>query len=316
MTSGAVQDVRATLPHQALRLGIRVFPAEELIVMGIVNRTRDSFYDKGATFAAAAAVAAAERALDAGAAIVDVGGVKAAAGAAVSPDEEIDRVCEPIAALRSRRPEAVISVDTWRSEVARAAIAAGADLINDAWEGYDQALTHVAAATGVGLVCTHAGHLPPRTEPENPRYDDVVADVVQTVTRLADRAVEAGVRCDGILIDPGHDFGKTTAHSLEITRRLDELVETGWPVLVAMSNKDFIGEALDLPVTARLPGTLSVTALAAWSGARVFRAHNVEEVRQALDMVSCVRGDRRPAAPRRGLPQPDASKPLDVRSPR
>ncbi len=302
VTPGAAQDVHSTLPQQALRLGARVFPAGELIVMGIVNRTRNSFYDKGTTFTLAAAVAAVERALDAGAAMVDIGGVEAAPGAPVSPGEEIDRVCELIAAVRSRRPEAVISVDTWRSEVARAAVAVGADLINDAWEGYDPQLMHVAAATGVGLVCTHAGHLPPRTDPDNAHYDDVVVDVVQTVTRLADRAVEAGVRRDGILIDPGHDFGKTTAHSLEVTRRLKELVETGWPVLVAMSNKDFIGEALDLPVTARLPGTLSVTALAAWFGARVFRAHNVDEVRQALDMVSSVRGDRPAAAPRRGLP--------------
>lgn len=300
-SAGVPQDTHATVPQKPLRLGGRVFPVDELIVMGIVNRTPDSFYDQGATFAAAAAVAAAERALDAGAAIVDIGGVKAAAGPPISPAEEIDRVCEVIAAVRSSRPEAVISVDTWRSSVARAAVAAGADLLNDAWEGHDPDLINVAAQTGAGLVCTHAGHLPPRTDPHHAHYDDVVTDVVRTVTRLAERAIEAGVHRDGILIDPGHDFGKTTAHSLEITRRLHELVDTGWPVLVAMSNKDFIGETLDLPVTDRLPGTLSVTALAAWFGARIFRAHNVEEVRQALDMVSSVRGDRPPAAPRRGL---------------
>ena len=151
------------------------------------------------------------------------------------------------------------------------------------------------------MVCTHAGHLPPRTDPVDPHYDDVVADVVHTVARLAGAALNAGVRRDAILIDPGHDFGKTTVHSLEITRRLGDVAKTGWPVLVAMSNKDFIGETLDLPVRARLPGTLAVTALAAWQGARVFRAHNVPEVRQALDMVAAVRGDRPPAAPRRGL---------------
>lgn len=137
--------------------------------------------------------------------------------------------------------------------------------------GHDPDLIHVAAQDGVGLVCTHAGHLPPRTDPLDPRYTDVVTDVVETVTRLAGRAVPAGVRRDAILIDPGHDFGKTTTHSLEITRRLDELVETGWPVLVAMSNKDFIGETLDLPVSARLAGTLAGTAIEAWLGARVFR---------------------------------------------
>ncbi|MDP9393728.1 MAG: dihydropteroate synthase [Actinomycetota bacterium] len=277
--------------------------------MGIVNRTPDSFYDQGRTFRAAAAVAAAERALDAGAAIVDIGGVKAGRGTPVSAQEETDRVCEVVAQLRLRRPDAVISVDTWRASVARAAVAVGADLLNDPWEGHDPDLVHVAAQTGAGIVCAHAGHLPPRTEPVEPRYDDVVADVVRTVTGLAEQAVTAGVRRDGVLIDPAHDFGKTTAHSLEVTRRLGELVDTGWPVLVAMSNKDFIGETLDLPVHARLPGTLAVTALAAWQGARIFRAHNVAEVRQVLDMVASVRGDRAPAAPRRGLTRGGASMP-------
>lgn len=301
LLTGGGRDIAPKLPQKPLRLGGRLFPVHELIVMGIVNRTSDSFYDRGTTFTAAAAIAASERALDAGATIVDIGGVKAGAGSPVSPEEEIDRVCEVIVAVRARRPDAVLSVDTWRADVARAAVAAGADLLNDAWEGHDPRLAQVAADTGAGLVCTHAGHLPPRTEPDHVRYSDVVGDVVRTVTGLAERAVEAGVRPDGILVDPGHDFGKTTAHSLEITRRLSELVDTGWPVLVAMSNKDFIGEALDRPVTARLSGTLSVTALTAWLGARVFRVHNVEQVRDALDMVACVRGDRAPAAPRRGL---------------
>ncbi len=312
MTSRALDRPRhsgsnVTVPQQALRLGGRVFPPGELVVMGIVNRTPDSFYDRGVTFTLAAAVSAAERALDAGAAIVDIGGVKAGEGDPVSATEELDRVCEVVSAVRSRRPEAVISVDTWRSDVARAAVAVGADVINDAWEGHDPDLVRVAADTGVGVVCTHAGHLPPRTEPDNPLYDDVVVDVVHTVTRLADAAVAAGVSRDQILIDPGHDFGKITVHSLEITRRLNELVETGWPVLVAMSNKDFIGETLDLPVTARLPGTLGVTALAAWLGARVFRAHNVYEVRQVLDIVCSVRGERAPAVLRRGLPAMERS---------
>ena len=151
------------------------------------------------------------------------------------------------------------------------------------------------------MVCTHAGHLPPRTDPHRPRYDDLLGDVVATVTGLAETAVRAGVRPDGLLIDPGHDFGKTSAHSLELTRRLDELVATGWPVLVAVSNKDFIGETLDLPVTERLIGTLAATTVAAWLGARVFRAHNVAEVRQALDMTAAILGHRLPIAPRRGL---------------
>lgn len=298
------RPVAATDPPpggQPLLLGSRIFGENELVVMAIVNRTPDSFYDRGATYGAGAAVAAAERALDDGAAIVDIGGVKAGRGRAVSAAEEIDRVGEVVAALRTRRPDAVISVDTWRAEVGEAAVAAGADLLNDPWEGHDPRLMQVAARTGTGLVCTHAGHLPPRTDPDHPVYDDVVADVRRTVGDLADRALRAGVRSDAILIDPGHDFGKTTVQSLEVTRRLGELVATGWPVLVALSNKDFVGETLDRPVGDRLIGTLAATAVTAWLGARVFRAHNVAETRQALDMVASIRGDRPPAAARRGL---------------
>jgi dihydropteroate synthase len=113
--------------------------------------------------------------------------------------------------------------------------------------------------------------------------------------------VAAGVRRDGILIDPAHDFGKNTRHSLEITRRLDELTGTGWPVLVALSNKDFIGETLDLPVAERLEGTLAATAVSAWLGAQVFRAHQVGPTRRVLDMVASIRGDRPPTTTRRGL---------------
>ncbi len=299
-TAGAVSGTGAQRP---LVLGSRTFRPADLVVMAIVNRTPDSFYDRGATFASAAAVAAAERALDGGADIVDIGGVKAGVGSSVSAAEEIDRVSEVISTLRAHRPEAVISVDTWRAEVGWAAVAAGADLLNDAWEGHDPALMTVAAETGAGLICTHAGHLPPRTDPDNPEYDDVVADVVATVVGLAERALSIGVRRDALIIDPGHDFGKTTVQSLEVTRRLDEVVATGWPLLVAVSNKDFIGETLDLPVEDRLTGTVAVVALAAWLGARIFRVHNVVEVRQALDMVASVRGDRAPATARRGLPR-------------
>jgi len=128
-----------------------------------------------------------------------------------------------------------------------------------------------------------------------------MADIVQRTVALAQRAARAGVLRESILIDPGHDFGKNTRHSLEATRRLGELVETGWPVLVSLSNKDFVGETLDRPVADRLVGTLATTAVSAWLGARVFRAHNVAETRQTLDMVSSIRGSRPPAVARRGL---------------
>ena len=269
--------------------------------MAIVNRTPDSFFDRGATFAADAALAAIERAVADGADIIDIGGVKAGPGAPVDVGEEMRRTIPTVATVRAHFPDVIISIDTWRAEVAREAVAAGADLLNDTWAGADPALAEVAAETGAALVCSHAGGLTPRTRPHRISFDDVVADVVNTVTELAERAVAIGVRPDGILIDPAHDFGKNTRHSLDITRRLGDLVDTRWPVLVALSNKDFIGETLDLPVDQRLDGTLAATAVSAWLGARVFRAHQVGPTRRVLDMVTAIRGDKPPAVARRGL---------------
>ena len=284
-----------------LRLGPRTFGPTELVVMAIVNRTPDSFFDRGATYAADAALRAVEAAVRDGADIIDIGGVKAGPGDHVDPAEEIARTVATVATVRAAFPDTVISIDTWRAEVATEAVAAGADLINDTWAGADPKLAEVAAATGAGLVCTHAGGLRPRTRPHRAAFADVVADAVGTVTALARRAEALGVRPDGIVVDPAHDFGKNTRHSLELTRRLGELVATGWPVLVALSNKDFIGETLDLPVEQRLEGTLAATAVSAWLGARLFRAHQVRETRRVLDTVSSIRGDRPPTVSRRGL---------------
>ncbi|MCL6550787.1 MAG: dihydropteroate synthase [Acidothermus cellulolyticus] len=284
-----------------LRLGSREFGEHDFAVMAIINRTPDSFFDQGATFETEAALAAVDRAVAEGADIVDIGGVRAGPGPEVTVSEEIDRVGEFVALVRARHPDIVISVDTWRSEVGKVVADAGADLLNDAWGGYDPRLAEVAAAAGIGLVCSHAGGLPPRTDPHRVHYADVVDDVKHTVTALAERAVAVGVRRDGILIDPAHDFAKNTRHSLLVSRRLDELVATGWPVLVALSNKKFIGETLDLPTGERLFGTLAATAVAAWQGARVFRAHQVKATRQVLDMVAAIRGYREPAVSRRGL---------------
>jgi dihydropteroate synthase len=284
-----------------LRLGSARFGDDHAVVMAIVNRTPDSFYDRGATFSDEAALRRVADVVAQGAEIVDIGGVKAGYGAEVSVGEELDRTRDFVAAVRERYPDLVISVDTWRAEVAAELCRAGADLVNDTWAGADPELLAVAAEHGAGLVCSHTGGLGPRTDPHRIGYDDVMADVVRSVTELAERAVGAGVRRDGILVDPPHDFGKNTRHSLELTRRLDELVATGWPVLVALSNKDFVGETLDLPAAERLPGTLAATAVSAWLGARVFRAHNVAETRQALDMIASVKGFRQPAISRRGL---------------
>ena len=285
----------------SLRLGSRIFAPGQFAVMAILNRTPDSFYDGGANVELERALAAVEQAVSDGADIIDIGGVRAGYGPVVDIDEELRRVLPVVTAVRDRFPELVISVDTWRAEVAREVTAAGADLLNDTWAGADPDLVDEAASSGAGLVCSHTGGLGPRTDPHRVAYDDVVVDVLATVTGAATRAVEAGVRADSILIDPTHDFGKNTYHSLELTRRLDELVSTGWPVLVALSRKDFIGEALDLPPADRLEGTLAATAVSAWHGARVFRAHDVAATRRVLDMVASIKGDRPPSVARRGL---------------
>ncbi|BDE41760.1 dihydropteroate synthase [Streptomyces violaceoruber] len=284
-----------------LRLGRREFAAHEPVIMAIVNRTPDSFYDRGATFGDEPALARVEQAVAEGAAIIDVGGVKAGPGDEVSAAEEARRTVGFVAEVRRRHPDVVISVDTWRHEVGEAVCEAGADLLNDAWGGVDPKLAEVAARYGVGLVCTHAGGAEPRTRPHRVTYDDVVADVLRVTLGLAERAVGLGVPRESVLIDPGHDFGKNTRHSLEATRRLGEMVETGWPVLVSLSNKDFVGETLDRPVKERLIGTLATTAVSAWLGARVYRVHEVAETRQVLDMVATIAGHREPAVARRGL---------------
>ena len=285
----------------SLRIGSLDLAPDDQVVMAVVNRTPDSFFDQGAYLDDDAGMAAVDRAVAEGAALVDLGGVRAGPGEEVPEDEEVRRVVPFVAAVRRRHPSLAISVDTWRAGVGRAACEAGADLLNDAWQGADPGLAVVAAEHGAALVCSHAGGLPPRTDPHRVAYDDVMADVVATVTGLADRALAAGVRADGILVDAAHDFGKNTYHSLEVTRRLHELVATGWPVLVAVSNKKFLGEVLDVDKDGRLEATLAATAISAWHGAHVFRAHQVAATRRVLDTVGAIRGTRAPAVSRRAL---------------
>lgn len=282
-------------------LGSREFDDRSRLVMAIVNRTPDSFYDRGATWDDGPAFERVDTVVDEGADIVDIGGIKAAPGEVIDAAEEMRRVIGFVAEVRARHPEVLISIDTWRSEVAREAVAAGADLVNDAWGGHDRALAGVVAETGAGLVCTHTGGVTPRTRPHRIEYDDVVLDAIADTTAEAERAASLGVPRERIFIDPAHDFGKNTWHSLEITRRLEEFTATGWPVLVSLSNKDFVGETLDLPVGERLTGTLASTAICAFKGAHVYRVHEVAQTRQVLDMVSTIVGDRLPARTVRGL---------------
>ena len=269
--------------------------------MAIMNRTPDSFYRPGLTWDDRDAMERVHQVVAEGADILDIGGVPAKPGEDVPVSAEISRVVPFIEAVRDAYPQLVISVDTWRHEVGRAACEAGANLLNDSWGGWDPLLATVAAECGAGIVCSHAGKQSPRTRPFRVQYDDVMADVLTHVLALAARALAAGVDPDRIVIDPAHDFGKNTWHSLEISRRLEEMTATGWPVLLSASRKDFVGETLNLPVEERLVGTLAVTAVAAWLGARIFRAHDVTATRQALDMVSAMRGDLPPARGLRGL---------------
>ena len=304
-TAGGRSDASsqpAPTPQGTLRLGPYEYGPDQRLIMAIVNRTPDSFYDRGATFTDSAALDRVEQVLSEGADLVDIGGVKAGPGDVVDTAEELRRVVPFVAEVRKRFPAAVISVDTWRAEVGEAVCAEGADVLNDAWGGWDPRLAEVAARHAVALVCTHAGGVEPRTRPHRIGYPDLMADIMRrTVHGEAERAAALGVPRDRILIDPGHDFGKNTRHSLEVTRRLGEMVATGWPVLVSLSNKDFVGESLERPVGERLIGTLATTSVSAWLGARVFRAHNVAETRQTLDMVASIRGSRPPARTVRGL---------------
>lgn len=270
-------------------------------VMAIVNRTPDSFYDKGATFAEELAIERCSEVIKQGASIVDIGGVKAGPGEAVDAQEEIDRVVPTIAAAHERHPDVIISVDTWRASVAEAAIAAGATLVNDTWAGWDPELIEVAGQHKVGYVCSHTGGVTPRTRPYRVHFDDVDADVIAETTALAEKAATLGCPEELVYIDPTHDFGKNTFHGLELLRRIDEVVATGWPVLMALSNKDFVGETLDRGVGERVFGTLAATAWSAAHGVAAFRLHEVAETLDVIRMTAAIQGHMAPLNTTRGL---------------
>ena len=289
-----------------LTLRGRTFDSSSPAVMGIVNRTPDSFFAGNRHADLDSARRALDDAVAAGADIVDIGGVRAGQeGEVVTAQEEIDRVMPFLAHARQAYPGLVLSLDTWRSEVAAEAGRHGLDLVNDTWAGHDPELVHVAARMGAGMVCSHTGGLPPRTDPVKVSYGpdplDVVRDVLRTLAAGAREAGAAGIPADRILIDPTLDFGKTTAHSLEVLRHTADVAELGFPILQALSRKDFVGESLGLEADDRLEGTLAATAIAAWLGATVFRAHDVRATRRVVDMVATIRGDRPPVHAMRGV---------------
>ena len=277
------------------RIGAREFDfARRVAVMAIVNRTPDSFYDNGSTFALEAAVDSALRAVAEGADWVDIGGMAFSPDTAeISPAEEIDRVLGVIEAVRAAS-DVVISVDTQRPEVARACVAAGANVVNDTTGLRVPGMAETVAETGAAVVIAHSVAEPHRHLPR-PQYTDVVAEVAEFLTRQVQLALDAGVPAEAIIIDPGHDLNKNTRHSLELVRRLDEITGIGPPTLVALSNKDFIGETLDRERSDRLSGTLATTALCVERGARIVRAHEVAATVDAVRMTEAVLGLREPA---------------------
>jgi dihydropteroate synthase len=276
------------------QIGARTFDfSREVAVMAIINRTPDSFFDHGSTFELDSAVDAALVAAGDGAALVDVGGVPFGRGPVVSLDEELDRVVPLVEAIHAAS-DVVISVDTHRAEVARRCIQAGASVINDTSGLHDPGMAEVLADSAATLVLAHS-LAPPRSEPPRPHYDDVTAEVVAFLRNRIERAVAAGVPRERLIVDPGHDLNKNTCHSLELTRRLEEITAIGLPLLVAVSNKDFIGETLNRERDQRLEGSLAVAVICIMKGARIVRMHDVPAAVAAVRMTEAVLGFRRPA---------------------
>lgn len=285
-----------------LTLGARTLDLEQRVaVMAIVNRTPDSFFDRGRTYALGAAVDHALEQVAEGADIIDIGGVKGGPGAPVSAEEERARVLPLVEALRERC-DAPLSVDTFRASVAADALDAGADLVNDTSGMVEPEIADaVAARPGTALVVMHAGG-PPRTRPFRPSYlPDVTTVVVRSLERLVGAARERGVPPQRIVVDPGHDFGKNTAHSLELTRRLPEVCSLGYPVLVALSNKDFLGETLGVGLDERSEASLAAAAVAVQLGARLVRVHDTRATVRAVRTVEAILGWRHPVVSARGL---------------
>jgi dihydropteroate synthase len=279
-------------------IGGRTFDfARQVAVMAIVNRTPDSFHDRGRTYALGRAIAAVHAAADAGADWIDIGGVPFAPGPEVSAAEELNRVMPVVEAARDL---AAVSVDTFRPEVAREVIAAGAAVINDTSGLRDPAMADAVAGTGAALVVTHS-LAAPRTVHPRPAYADVTTEVAHFLRQRVEVALDRGVRPEQILIDPGHDLNKNTYHSLELTRRLDEIVALGYPVLAAVSNKDFIGETLDVGQQDRLAGTIAAVVFSIVRGARIVRVHDVRATVHAVRMTEAMLGLRPPATARHNM---------------
>lgn len=288
------------LAHPRRTIGGRVFDFDrEVAVMAIVNRTPDSFHDRGRTFALPKAIEAVTAAVAAGADWVDIGGQPFAPGPEVPVEAELARVLPVIEAAREQTA-AVLSVDTYRPEVAARAIAAGAGVINDTSGLRDPRLADVVADSAATLVVTHS-LAAPRTPYPRPTYGDVVTEVADFLRRRVDVALGRGIPPERIIVDPGHDLNKNTYHSLELTGRLSEIAALAYPLLVAVSNKDFIGETLDAPRGERGHGTIAAITICVLLGARIVRVHDVRAAVAAIRLTEAVLGLRPPATARHNL---------------
>ena len=271
--------------------------SRRVLVMGIVNRTQDSFFDEGRTWELEQAVSAGLRAAEEGADIVDVGGVKFAPGDPLDPAEEAARVVPVIEQLRRELPgEVLLSVDTFHASVARAALEVGADLINDTTGLSDPRMAEEVARAGASLVLTHSVAEPRRPFPR-PRYEDVVEEVRDFLAARLERALEAGIARERIVLDPGPDLNKSTQQTLEVLRDWGEYAALGLPLLAALSRKDFVGESLGLPKEERLAGSLAAAAWTIRLGARIRRVHDVRETVRMVRMLEVLAGWREPAGP-------------------
>ena len=268
-----------------LSLGATTYDlSSRALVMGILNRTTDSFYEPAATFDLDALFERAERLVDEGADLLDIGGVKAGPGDEVDEAEELDRVL-PVVTELVRRFDVPISIDTWRAAVARAAFAEGACIGNDISGFADDQYLPAAAAAGATVVATHI-RLQPRVADPNPHYDDVTATVAAFLVERRRRALDAGITHDRIVVDAGLDLGKTTAQSLQLLRDSDRLAGLGAPLLLSASNKTFLGVMFDLPVTDRREPSLAATALGIASGCRIVRVHDVQGTVRVRDVIA------------------------------
>lgn len=271
--------------------------SRRVLVMGIVNRTQDSFFDEGRTWELEQAVSAGLRAAEEGADIVDVGGVKFAPGDPLDPAEEAARVVPVLERLRRELPgEVLLSVDTFHASVARAALEVGADLINDTTGLSDPRMAEEVARAGASLVLTHSVAEPRRPFPR-PRYEDVVEEVRDFLAARLEQALEAGIARERIVLDPGPDLNKNTQQTLEVLRDWGEYAALGLPLLAALSRKDFVGESLGLPKEERLAGSLAAAAWTIRLGARILRVHDVRETVRMVRMLEVLAGWREPAGP-------------------